>query len=318
TMLIGNAPDAINWTAPVDDRMIARLRGKLERAAPGLIECGYEAGPSGYALQRRLDGGRVRCRVIAPSLIPRKPGDRVKTNRRDARQLAQLLRADLLTTGHGATEAGEAARDLCRARDDARRDLMRARHRLTKFLLRRGRIYHAKAWTKRHGEWLQQLPRPAAGGGHVLTDYRCAIEQVETRLRELDRLLEQLAGEPPYAAPVAALRCFRGVDTVSAIMLLAELHNARRFPHPRALMAFTGLVPSESSTGDTHRRGAITKTGNTQLRRLLIEEAWHYGHEPRPSARLRPRRRDQPLAVTMIATRAEQRLCHRYRRLSAR
>lgn len=317
-MLIGNTTDAISWTALVDDRAMMRLRGKLERAAPGMIECCYEAGPSGYALQRRLDGGRIRCRVIAPSLIPRKPGDRVKTNRRDARQLAQLLRAGLLTTVHVPTEAEEAVRDLCRARDDARRDLMRARHRLAKFLLRRGRIYHANAWTRRHSEWLQQLAWPHTADGHVVTDYRCAIEQVETRLRELDRLLEAQASEPPYAMPVAALRCFRGIDTVSALMLLAELHDVRRFPHPRALMAFTGLVPSESSTGDKHRRGAITKTGNTQLRRLLIEAAWHYRHEPRPSARLRQRRRDQSLAVTTIATRAEQRLCHRYRRLSMR
>jgi len=317
-MLIGDAAEAVSWTAPTDDDAIERLRRKLERAAPDAIECCYEAGPGGYALQRRLARGRVRCRVIAPSLIPRKPGDRVKTNRRDARQLAQLLRANLLTTVHPPTEAEEAVRDLCRARDDARRDLMRARHRLTKLLLRRGRIYVGTAWTKVHGEWLQRLTWTYAADRHVMTDYRAAIDQVTTRLTELDRLLAQIASEPPYAAAVAALRCFRGIDTVSALMLLAELHHVGRFPHPRALMAFTGLVPSEASTGDRHRRGAITKTGNTQVRRLLIEAAWHYRHEPRPSKRLRERRRDQPLAVITVATRAEQRLCRRYQRLSGR
>jgi transposase len=317
-MFIGSAEQPISWTAPTDARALERLRRKLERDAPGTIECCYEAGPSGYALQRRLEGGRVRCRVIAPSLIPRKPGDRVKTNRRDARQLAQLLRADLLTTVHVPSEAEEAVRDLCRARDDARRDLMRARHRLAKLLLRRGLIYPSTHWTKGHGEWLQQLAWPHAADRHVVTDYRCAIDQVEARLRELDRLLAEIAAEPPYAAAVAALRCFRGIETVSALMLLAELHDIRRFPHPRAVMAFTGLVPSEASTGDRHRRGAITKTGNAQLRRLLIEAAWHYRHEPRPSKRLRQRRQGQPLAVIAIATRAEQRLCRRYRRLSAR
>lgn len=200
-MLIGDASEVISWTAPTDARALERVRRKLERDAPGLIECCYEAGPSGYALQRRLAGGRVQCRVIAPSLIPRKPGDRVKTNRRDARQLAQLLRADLLTTVHVPTEAEEAVRDLCRARDDARRDLMRARHRLAKLLLRRGLIYPGSHWTNAHGAWLQQLPWPHAADRHVITDYRCAIDQVTARLRELDRLLAQIASDAPMPPP---------------------------------------------------------------------------------------------------------------------
>jgi transposase len=317
-MVIGDATEVISWSAPADHDGIERVRRKLERATAGLIECCYEAGPGGYALQRRLERGRVRCRVIAPSLIPRKPGDRVKTNRRDARQLALLLRANLLTTVHVPTEAEEAVRDLARARDDARRDLMRARHRLTKLLLRRGLVYPGTHWTLAHRAWVQQRSWTHAADRYVMTDYRAAIDQVETRLTELDRLLAEIATAPPYGTAVAALRCLRGIDTVSAIMLLAELHDIRRFAHPRALMAFTGLVPSEASTGDAHCRGKITKTGNTQLRRLLIEAAWHYRHEPRPSRRLRQRRRDQPLGVLTIATRAEHRLCRRYRRLSAR
>ena len=317
-MLVGDASAVVSWVVPATDSGVAQLRRTLERAAPGPIVCCYEAGPGGYALQRRLDGGRVQCQVIAPALIPRKPGDRVKTNRRDARQLVVLLRAHLLTPVHVPTEADEAVRDLCRARDDARRDLMRARHRLSKFLLRRGRLYEGTAWTKAHAAWLQHLGWSHPADGHVVTDYRAAVDYGETRLRALDALLGEVAAEQRYAAAVAALRCFRGIDTGTAVMLLAELHDPQRFPHPRALMAFTGLVPSEASTGDAHRRGPITKTGNTQLRRLLIEAAWHYRHEPRPSPRLRARRAGQPIAVTTIALRAEQRLCRRYRRLCAR
>lgn len=317
-MLIGDAEQPISWTAPADARGVERLCHKLERDAPGVIECCYEAGPSGYALQRQLQKGRIRCRVIAPSLIPRKPGDRVKTNRRDARKLVQLLRGGLLTTVRVPTLADEAVRDLARARDDARRDLMRSRHRLGKLLLRRGLLYHGRNWTKAHTAWLNQLEWSESAVREVVTDYRCAIVQLETRLCELDRRLAEIATAPPYTAAVAALRCFRGIETVTAIMLLAELYDSSRFAHPRALMAFTGLVPSEASTGDSRRPGAITKTGNSALRRLLIEAAWHYRHEPRPSKRLQQRRAEQPPAIIAIATRAEQRLCRRYRRLCAR
>jgi transposase len=317
-MLIGQVEQPMSWTCPTEPRALEHLRRRLERDAPGAIECCYEAGPSGYALQRRLSGGRIACRVIAPSLVPRKPGDRIKTNRRDARKLAQLLRAGLLTTVHPPTEAEEAVRDLGRARDDARRDLMRCRHRLARLLLRRGQLYHGRNWTKAHTTWLNQLAWSQPADRHVLTDYRCAIAQLEARLAETDRLLAELARTAPYAAPVAALRCFRGIDTTSAMLLVAELHDISRFPHPRALMAFTGLVPSEASTGDHRRLGAITKTGNSGVRRVLIEAAWHYRHEPKPSPTLRQRRRGQAGASIAIATAAEQRLCRRYRRLSAR
>jgi transposase len=290
----------------------------LEREAPGVIECCYEAGPNGYTLQRRLRGGRIQCRVIAPSLVPRKPGERVKTNRRDARKLAELLRADLLTEVRPPTEAEEAVRDLCRARDDARADLLRCRQRLGKLLLRRGLIYRGRNWTRRHRDWLNQLAWPHPAERHVVTDYRQAIAQIEARILEIDRLLDEIARTAPYAAAVAALRCFRGIETMSAMTLLAELHDFRRFHSPRALMAFLGLVPSEDSTGDRRRRGAITKMGNSLVRRLLVEAAWHYHHEPRFSAPLRRRRAGQPPAILAIATKAEQRLCRRYRRLCAR
>jgi transposase len=317
-MLIGDQDQVVSWTAPADERGIERLHRKLERDAPGPVECCYEAGPTGYVLQRRLTGGRVRCVVIAPSLIPRKPGDRVKTNRRDAVKLAQLLRGGLLTEVHPPTTAQEAVRDLCRARDDARRDLLRGRHRLGKLLLRRGLIFPGRNWGKRHRDWLQQLPWEYPAERQVIRDYQLAITQLDARLTELDRALEDIAGQPPYATAVAALRCFRGVDTLTAICLLAELHDVRRFPHPRALMAFVGLVPSEDSTGNRRRTGGITKAGNRLVRRLLVQAAWHYQHEPRLGAPLRRRRTGQPLAVLTIAEKAEQRLCRRYRRMRAR
>lgn len=317
-MLIGSATQPVSWACATDTQAVERLRHKLERDAPGSIECCYEAGPTGYTLQRRLTGGRIRCRVIAPSMIPRKPGERVKTNRRDAQNLAQLLRGGLLTEVHPPTTAAEAVRDLCRARDDARQDLMRGRHRLAKLLLRRGLTFAGRNWTQRHHEWLQHLRWEHVAEQHVMGDYQLAVAQVGARLQELDRHLEDVATQPPYAAAVAALRCFRGVDTLSALMLLAELHDVTRFPHPRALMAFVGLVPSEASTGDRHRRGSITKAGNMLVRRLLIQAAWHYRHEPRLGPVVQRRRAGQPVAVRAVAEKAEQRLCRRYRRLCAR
>jgi len=306
------------WTVPNELRAIERLRRRLEREAPGPIECCYEAGPTGYALQRRLTAGRVQCRVIAPSLIPERTGDRIKTDRRDARKLAQLLRADLLTAIQPPSEDDEAVRDMIRARDDARVDLIRSRHRLSKLLLRRGHVYPGTPWTKRYWEWLPQLDWPHAAERHVVRDYELAIRHVEGRLGELDRAIEEIARTPLYRAPVAALRCFRGIDTLIAMTLLAELYDLRRFPHPRALMAFVGLVPSEHSSGDRKNRGGLTRTGNTLVRRMLIQAAWQYNRPPSLGAPLRQRRVGQPAAVLAIAIKAEQRLCHRYLRLCAR
>ena len=318
-MLIGDLKQPMLWTCPTDRAAVERLGRKLERESPGPIECCYEAGPTGYGLQRQLTRGRIRCQVVAPSMIPRKPGDRVKTNRRDARKLAELFRADLLTVVQPPSVDDEAVRDLCRAHDDARGDLMRARQRLNKLLLRRSLHYPGgKAWTKRHFEWLNTLRWPHRAEQQVVSDYRIAIQHLEARLTEMERLLEELAMHPPYAAAAGALRCFRGIDTITAMSLLAELHDFQRFAHPRALMAYVGLVPSEDSTGDRRRRGAITKTGNSLVRRLLVQAAWHYYHQPRQSAGLKQRRVGQPIAVIAIADKAEQRLCRRYARLSAR
>jgi transposase len=306
------------WTLPNEPRAIERLRRRLEREASGPIECCYEAGPTGYALQRRLTAGRIQCRVIAPSLIPERVGDRIKTDRRDARKLAQLLRANLLTIIQPPSEEAEAVRDIIRARDDARVDLIRSRHRLSKLLLRRGHVYPGTPWTKRYWEWLPQLEWPHATERHVVRDYELSIRHVDARLSELDRVIAEVALTPPYQAQVAALRCFRGIDTLIAMTLLAELYDLRRFTHPRALMAFVGLVPSEHSSGGRQSRGGLTRTGNTLVRRMLIQAAWQYNHPPRLGAPLRQRRVGQPAAVLAIAIKAEQRLCHRYHRMVAR
>jgi transposase len=258
---------------------------------------------------------RVSCQVIAPALIPRKPGERIKTNRRDARKLVELLRAGLLTEVQPPTVAEEAVRDLGRARDDAREDLQRSRHRLSKLFLRRGLHYHGRNWTRAHQQWMDQLEWPHAAERAVIDDYRLAIEQLEARLAALDAQLTAVAETDPYREPVGWLRCFRGIDTLTAILLLTELHDFRRFHSPRALMAYLGLVPGEHSTGETHRRGPITRAGNTLVRRLLIETAWHYQHRAGVGLVLQRRRQGQPRRAITIADKAQHRLCRRFRTL---
>lgn len=318
-MLIGWATEPVTWTVANEPKAIERLRRKLEREAPGPVRVCYEAGPCGYALQRQLTQGQIRCGVIAPALMPRKPGDRVKTDKRDARKLAELFRAGLLTEVRPPTPAEEAVRDLCRARDDAREDVQRARHRLGKLLLRRGLSFPGrKNWTKAHREWIRAIRWEHAAERAVVDDYLLAIAQVESRLVELDARLMETAQTDPYREPVAWLRCFRGIETLTAMILLAELHDFRRFPSARALMAYLGLVPSEDSTGDRHHRGRITKTGNTLVRRILVEASWHYQHRPGIGPALAGRRKGQPARIIVIADQAQHRLCRRFRRLTAK
>lgn len=317
-MLIGTAATPVTWTVENEPKAIERLHRKLERDAPGPVRVCYEAGPCGYALQRQLTKGRVSCVVIAPALMPRKPGDRVKTDRRDARKLAELFRAGLLTVVRPPTPAEEAVRDLARARDDARDDVQRARHRLGKLLLRRGLHYAGRNWTKAHRQWIKTIDWEHVAERAVVDDYLLAIEQVESRLVDLDAQLAETAQTAPYRERVAWLRCFRGIDTLTAMLILAELHDFRRFPDARALMAYLGLVPSEDSSGDRHRRGRITKTGNTLVRRVLVEASWHYQHRPGVGPGLAARRKGQPARVIAIADKAQQRLCRRFRRLTAK
>ena len=306
------------WQVRNEVAAVRRLARKLKREASGSVECCYEAGPCGYSLQRQLRREGVSCAVVAPSLIPVKPGERIKTDSRDAKKLAELLRAGLLTEVHPPTEDDEAVRDLCRCREDATEDRERARHRLAKLLLRRGVIYPGKKqWTRAHREWLRtvQFERPA--DRTVVEDYVRALEQVEERLRTLDEQLVVAAQIEPYRSPVAWLRCFRGIDTVTALTLVAELHGFERFRSARELMAYLGLVPSEHSSAESHRRGRITKAGNRHARRLLVEAAWHYQHRPGVGAALRKRRVGQPVRIITLADKAQQRLHRRYWKLLA-
>jgi transposase len=316
-MLMDTQAVPVTWTVPNEPNAVRRLVRKLEREAPGPVRACYEAGPCGYALQRQMTTARVSCQVIAPALVPRKPGERVKTNRRDARKLVELLRAGLLTEVRPPTPEEEAVRDLSRARDDAREDLQRCRHRLGKLLLRRGLHYSGRNWTRAHRRWIDSLEWAQAAERIVVEDYVLAIDHLEARLIELDARLREIAETDPYREPVAWLRCFRGIDTLTAMLILAELHDFRRFQSPRALMAYLGLVPGENSSGEKQRRGRITRTGNTLVRRLLVETAWHYQHRPGVGIALARRRTGQPGRVIAIADKAQQRLCRRFRKLAA-
>jgi transposase len=316
-MLIGREKTPVTWQLANEPHAVRRLIRKLEREAPGPVRAFYEAGPCGYALQRQLTTSRVRCEVVAPALIPRKPGERVKTNRRDARKLVELGRAGLLTAVQPPTPEDEAVRDLARARDDAREDLQRCRHRLGKLLLRRGLHFSGRNWTRAHRQWIDSLTWTHDAERAVIDDYLLAIDHTEARLLELDARLAEIAETEPYRKPVAWLRCFRGIDTLTAMLILAELHDFRRFASAPALMAYLGLVPGEDSSGEKHRRGRITRTGNALVRRLLVEVAWHYQHRPGVGVALARRRKGQPARVIAIADKAQQRLCRRFRKLAA-
>ena len=316
-MLVGTQATPVSWTVPNEPQAVRRLVRKVERDAPGPVRVFYEAGPCGYALQRQVTTSRVSCEVVAPALIPRKPGERVKTNRRDARKLAELGRAGLLTAVQPPTPEDEAVRDLARARDDAREDLQRCRHRLGKLLLRRGLHYVGRNWTRAHRAWIDGVTWTHAAERAVVDDYLLAIDHTEARLLELDARLAEIAETEPYRERVGWLRCFRGIDTLTAMLILAELHDFRRFASAPALMAYLGLVPGEDSSGEKHRRGRITRTGNALVRRLLVEVAWHYQHRPSVGVALARRRNGQPSRVIAIADKAQQRLCRRFRKLAA-
>lgn len=311
----GNVID--RWDVPNTtkgrQRLVLRLR---ELGSP---RCVYEAGPCGYEMRRFLEAVGVSCDVVAPSLIPSKPGDRVKTDRRDALKLARLHRAGELTTIHVPTRSQEALRDLVRSREDAKEDLLRRRHRLGKFLLRQGRRFEGKSWTMAHWKWIRSQRFGDGNLDTVLSEYITAIEQEVERVKRLDARIEEESGKPEVAERVARLKTLRGVDTLTAMTLISELVDIHRFATARELMAFVGLVPREHSSGGRYRRGAITKTGNAHLRRVLLESAWHYRHAPRgTSPKIRKRREGQPPEIVEKARKAEVRLHKKFVRLVMR
>ena len=317
-LLPGERTPALH-TLSSDSATILRFVRRLTRQV-GPMRCCYEAGPCGFELQRTLAQHDIACEVIAPALIPRRPGDRIKTDRRDAGHLAILYRAGALTAIHIPSDQEEAARDLLRCREDIRADLLRARHRLSKFLLRHGRRFTAtkKAWSKRHDAWLraQTWALPALEQTHRA--YLRTVDEAVARLRVVEEELRALLDLAPLRPRVQRLRCFRGIDDLTALTIAAELGDARRFATAPSLMAFVGLIPSEHSSGTKQARGAITKTGNAHLRRVLVEAAWHYRHHPFVGDTLRARQRGAPAAVVAHAWNAQQRLHRRYQRLAAR
>jgi transposase len=264
-------------------------------------------------------GKGIDCAVAAPSLTPRKPGERIKTNRRDARKLAELHRAGVLTLIVVPDRRQESVRDLMRARDDARKNVMSARHRLSKFLLRHGlRFREASSWGPKHWRWIRSIVMPEAYEQVVLVEYIVALDARLDELHRLDELVREAAQEADYAPLVAQLCVLRGIDVLSAMTILTELGDLRRFCSAHQVMAAVGLVPSEYSTGDKTRRFSITKTGNAHVRHVLLQAAWQYQHVPRNGASIRKRRSNQPLELIEIAKKADQRLYRKYWRMTSR
>lgn len=313
-LLLPKARQAEQWRVVNRAEKIRELVRTLRRRTAGPIKVCYEAGPTGFALQRQLSELGVSCVVIAPSLIPSKPGDRVKTDRRDAAKLAELLRAGILTEVEVPSTSDEAVRDVCRAREDAREDCTRARHRLQKFLLRRARLFDAgkKSWTIAHRRWLDDQHFDDPHDQFVFEDYLAEVKRTERRVEVLSGKLEEISQQPKFKARTDRLRCFRGIDTVTAMTFITELHGFERFRNPRQLMAYLGLVPSEYSSAGRRIQGSITKCGNSHVRRVLVEAAWNYRHKPAVGVGLRKRRAGQSPTAIEVADRAMDRLHRRF------
>jgi transposase len=288
------------------------------RVLPQPLRGCYEAGPTGFALYRAAEAAGLQIEVIAPSKTPRAPGDRIKTDRKDAELLARLLLAGQLKAVTVPPPAFEAARHLARAREQVRGDLMRCRHRVSKLLLLHGRVYEGGAWTKTHRRWLaqQRFDEPATELAYL--DCLAAVDGLIARKQALDERLSRLAFEGEWSRTVARLRCFRGIDTLTAFVLCLEIGDFARFPRPGKLSSWLGLVPSLDQSGESRRQGAITKTGSGYARRLLVEAAWHYLPRPSEGPTIAARRAGQPDHVLHIAHRAERRLHRLYQRLRER
>ena len=301
---------------------VERLRGAPTDVVPAFLKrlarpvrAVYEAGPTGFGLARAAAAGGVDLRVVAPGSIPRSPGDRIKTDRRDAKRLVRLFAAGELSFAFVPSEEDERFRDLVRCIDDARKDLMRSRHRLSKFLLRRGLRFAGRAWTQPHERWLRKLDFDDALSKAVLLDYCCAVDALVHRRQTLIGLLEDAVPASSHATTIARLRCFRGIDTLSAAGVCADVGSFERFAKPALVSGFLGIVPSEYTSDSRRVQGAITKAGPTHARRLLVEAAHHYRRRPRVSRELAARQADQDPRVVAIAWRAQRRLHGRWAHL---
>lgn len=277
----------------------------------------YEAGPTGYLLERQLASMGVACMVVAPSLIPKQPGNRVKTDRRDAQRLAELLRAAELKPVWVPGKEDEALRDLVRAREDAKEDLLRAKHRLGKFLLRRGvrEPVGVRAWSTKYRAWLKGLEFDSSALQTTFDEYRLSIEEIESRIERLESEIHTQARKSRHAPMIQALQAFRGIKEIAAATMVAEVGSFLRFGKASQVMAYSGAVPSEHSSGAEVRRGKITKTGNSHLRRIAIECAWSYRYPAAMSATIKKRQEGLPASVQAIAWKAQIRLHKKYRHL---
>jgi len=304
-----------------DERVIPNtpeaLRALVAPHRSRLIAC-YEAGPTGYDTYRQLRALGIDCEVIAPTLIPRRAGRRVKTDRLDARNLLRLHRAGELTAIRVPSSAEEALRDLIRVREDLKDDRGRTQRRVKSFLLRQGRRYPGtgSGWTDKYDLWVrsQHFAEPAAEA--AFRYYLGAPDTRRSQEKAIQAEIESAAEAPPLAEAVGRLRCLRGIGTLFAVTIAAEVCDFRRFPSAASFMAFTGLVPSEHSSGARERRGSITKAGNAHLRWVLVEAAWSYRHRPGIGVELRKRSEGQPPEVVAYAWHAQCRLCSRFRRLA--
>jgi transposase len=326
--LVGLDVHARQTHAAIVDRVSGEVRVSKLRMAPvevasflealdGQVAAVYEAGPTGFGLARTARERGIDVRVAAPGSIPKGPGDRVKTDRRDAIRLVRLLAAGELSFAFVPSVADEHFRDLVRAIEDMRGDLMRARHRLGKFVLRRGERYPGPggAWTGRHLAWLGSLRFDDACSRATFADYLASVELLMGRRQSLLVELERQIPESSHAPVIARLRCFRGIDTLSAAGLCAELGDFARFPWPALLSGYLGIVPSERTSDTKRRQGSITKAGPPHARRLLVEAAHHYRHQPRIGATLTHRQHGQGPRIIAIAWRAQRRLHARWQHL---
>lgn len=304
---IGNTPEAIQ-----------KLVRQLRKGDASLSFC-YEAGPCGYVIHRQLSDLGWDCQVVAPSLIPKKAGDRVKTDRRDALSLGRLHRAGELTAVWVPDGAQEALRDLTRAREDMKHLQRQAKQRLLAFLLRHGKRYDCKSkWTQAHYRWLEEVKFEQATQQIVFQEYVDTVAVLSKRLDALDGHLQSAASASEFWPVIEALMALRGVNLLTAATIVAEIGDLKRFASAPQLMAYLGVVPSEHSSGQNKTRGGITKTGNGHVRRVLVEAAWTYRHPARKTAVLQRRAERTPEVVQDIAWKAQKRLCARYRTLEAR
>lgn len=296
----------------------ASIRKLLKRLSPNgeVLNICYEAGPTGYGLYRELTGRGHECDVVAPSLIPRKAGERLKTDRRDAQMLARLHRAGELTRVWVPDQEQEAMRDLTRAREDMKALELKSRQRLGAFLLRHGKVYQGKSrWTQAHWCWLEEVKFDSPVQQIILQEYIDAVRTIQQRVKDLEKVMRE-ALEGWSLQPVAeGLLALRGVDIVTAMTVLAELGDITRFDSPRELMGYLGVVPSEHSSGESRRQGGITRTGNGHVRRILVESAHSYRYPARKSRHIQRRAEKTTERIQAVAWEAQKRLCGRYRKL---